>query len=150
LDTDCAIVLANHLLKEPIKHLLGLFQYDEIGLRDWAKERVAKAIWSNLEWQEELPRRLATATPRLRQIWKLECESFFPTEAQQKFSESGFKSIGICCDNCGEPSSLIDVPIGHECPVRFECLNCGKVRQLKVKLDENGSITSSETSSNAH
>jgi len=83
LDADCTIVLSNHLLKESLKHVLCLFQHDEIGLEEWSKRRIANAIWSNLEWQEELPRRLASASPRLQQIWNQECAKYFPDIAQE-------------------------------------------------------------------
>ena len=135
LNAECAIVLANHLLKETMNHVLGIFQDDEFGLRDWAKERVAKAIWSNLEWQEEFPRRLVDATPRMHQIWNQECMRFFPQAAQQKVSKSlviaakkkpssDFESLSLICANCGV-EFIIDVPIGNERPVRFKCRNCG-------------------------
>jgi hypothetical protein len=84
LDSGCSIVLGNHLLKEPLKNLLGLFQTDEIGIRDWAKEKIATAIWQNLEWQEELPRRIAASSPRLKQIWNQECAEFFPQNARDE------------------------------------------------------------------
>jgi len=86
LHNDCAIALGNHLLKEPLKHVLGLFQHDELALRDWSKRRVANAIWANLAWQEELPRRLAGASPRLQQIWNQECAEYFPDMAREKVS----------------------------------------------------------------
>ena len=88
LDSRCSIVLANHLLKEPLKNLLGLFQSDEIAIRDWAKEKIATAIWQNLEWQEELPRRIAASSPRLKQIWNQECAECFPQEAQDEVSRA--------------------------------------------------------------
>jgi hypothetical protein len=84
LDSGCSIVLANHLLKEPIENVLGLFHTDEIAIRDWAKEKIATAIWQNLEWQEELPRRIAASSPKLKQMWNQESAEFFPQEARDE------------------------------------------------------------------
>jgi hypothetical protein len=124
-----------------MKHVLGLFQHDEIGLEDWAKERVAKAIWSNLEWQERIPRELAAASPHMQQIWNRECLRFFPKEAQQKVSislafankkndgSSGF-NFNLVCSYCGSGDIRVVVPIGNERPVRFKCLHCGEEDQL--------------------
>jgi len=88
LDADCAVVLANILAKESLKTLLGIFQDDAIALRDWAKEKVAAAIWQNKELQDELPRIIATSLPRFQQIWHQECEKYFPPEAQEKVAKA--------------------------------------------------------------
>jgi hypothetical protein len=93
LDAVCSVVLANHLAKEPLQVLLGVFQDDALALRDWAKEKVAAAIWQNLELQEELPRTIAASSPRLRQIWHQECVKYFPSEAREKVAKA-VASIG--------------------------------------------------------
>lgn len=81
LDEDCSVILSNHLLKEKPEHVLGLFQHDELGLDDWAKERIAKAIWQNLAWRKKLPNEVS-GSDRLWQIWQQECERHFPEDAR--------------------------------------------------------------------
>ena len=88
LDPDCSVVLANVLAKERLEILFGIFQDDAIALRDWAKERVAAAIWQNLELQDKLPRIIAASSPRCQQIWHQECAKYFPPEAQEMVAKA--------------------------------------------------------------
>lgn len=88
LRAQCSVILANVLAKEPLAIVLGIFQDDEIALRDWAKEKVAAAIWQNLEFQEELPRRITGSPPRLQQIWHQECAPHFPPDAREKAAKA--------------------------------------------------------------
>lgn len=59
-----------------------------MALRDWAKEKVAGAIWQNLSLQDTLPHAIVSSSLPIQQIWTQKCEKYFPPDAREKVAQA--------------------------------------------------------------